>query len=130
MASDRKFHETALESTHAFDVAVIKAIKWCLQQKSKDRPRAQEVADFLHNALVNAGLKDEPLKIIEERDAEEREEEEGQDDQVDNDVNDNGEEDGDDQNNNSKNADDDRGDDNEDQAQVENEENENVSEKK
>jgi hypothetical protein len=117
--------QEALNSTHPFDYAVVRAIKWCLRQQPKDRPSAQEIADYLHNALVNAGLKDEPLKIIEERDAEEREEEEeGQDDQVDNAINDNAEENGDDQSNNSKNAGDDRGDGNDDQAQGDNEEKE------
>lgn len=120
--------QEALESTHAFDVAVVKAIKWCLQQHSKDRPTAQEVADYFHNALVNAGLKDEPLKIIEERDAEEREEEEGQDDQVDIAVDGNREDDGDDQSNNS-NADDDRGEDNNDKAKVDKKEKKNAFEK-
>ena len=44
------------ESTHPFDVAVIAEIKRCLQYNPEDRPTAREVADSLHEALVNAGL--------------------------------------------------------------------------
>lgn len=77
--------ESIRKSKHPFDVAVGTAIANCLRQNPKDRPTASEVADFLHDALVNAGLKDAPLKIAEERDAEERVEERGQDDQADDD---------------------------------------------
>jgi serine/threonine protein kinase len=53
----------AKESTHPFDVAVIKAIHSCLQHQPQDRPTARQVADFLHNALINAGLSDAPLNV-------------------------------------------------------------------
>ena len=58
-----KIPEEAKESSHPFDVTVIQAIHSCLKQHPQDRPTAQEVADFLHEALINAGLSDAPLNI-------------------------------------------------------------------
>lgn len=40
-----------VNSKHPFDVNVKKAVDMCLKFKPEDRPRAQDVADFLRNAL-------------------------------------------------------------------------------
>ena len=55
--------ESIANSEHPFDVAVIAAMEKCWQQNPKDRPTATEIADFLHDALLKAGLTDQPLKI-------------------------------------------------------------------
>jgi hypothetical protein len=47
-----KIHDPkVLNSTHPFDVSVLKAMNMCLKVEPSERPSAQEVADFLRNAL-------------------------------------------------------------------------------
>jgi hypothetical protein len=62
-----KIHDPkVLNSTHPFDVSVLKAMNMCLKVEPSERPSAQEVADFLRNALheykrSQKGETDEPI---------------------------------------------------------------------
>ena len=53
-------NQSIRESTHPFDIAVRTMMNKCLAEEPSDRPTSQDVADYLHQALLKAGLTPTP----------------------------------------------------------------------
>lgn len=53
-------NQSIRESTHPFDIAVRAMMNKCLAEEPSDRPTSQEVAKYLHKALLKAGLTPTP----------------------------------------------------------------------